>query len=451
MARHLRERQRQFRSADSVSEVHGHNAPVGIVGRQPASCRSREYSSGRDKPSVFSLPAFLVGREQKNTSFGAGIAEIGNYFARYSLAPHIRRMEDECDRKLVFGDSYVKFNMDGLLQAHYGKAVRHLPDGALASGLMTINEARELEDLPKARRPQVRSSVRGADRSATSSPRRRAAMNTDFFLKQMDDAFTEAKTKELMAKWAERRQEAKQGLAIGGPLPDAAKGGPLNAREVDGELHLDLYHPIARAGSLMSLIGAVTPEDFSSAFALADKDAHVRIFVDSPGGALLPARAIMAQMERHEGRITWTADGMAASAAALISLAADERVANKGSRYLMHRSWATATGDANVHEEIVAELRKNDDEIAAEYAAVSQADEGAVPEDDGQGDAAYAQGGQIPWTRGQNIRYEPAGPLRRESSQTRAGASGSSPRRNPNRRRNSPNRKFPRVNPTTCG
>ena len=197
-------------------------------------------------------------------------------------------------------------------------------------------------------------------------------MNTDFFLKQMDDAFVEAKTKELMAKWAERRQEAKQGLAIAGPLPDAAKGGPLNAREVDGELHLDLYHPIARAGSLMSLIGAVTPEDFSSAFALADKDAHVRIFVDSPGGALLPARAIMAQMERHEGRITWTADGMAASAAALISLAADERVANKGSRYLMHRSWATATGDANVHEEIVAELRKNDDEIAAEYAAVSQ-------------------------------------------------------------------------------
>ena len=114
--------------------------------------QSREYSLD-EISRAFSLPAFLVGRETKNTSFGAGIAEIGNYFARYSLAPHVRRMEDECDRKLVFGDSYVKFNMDGLLRPTTEKRYATYQT-ALASGLMTINEARELEDLPKLEDPK---------------------------------------------------------------------------------------------------------------------------------------------------------------------------------------------------------------------------------------------------------------------------------------------------------
>lgn len=49
---------------------------------------------------IYGVPPFLIGHNEKTTSFGTGIESIGQAFVRYTLGRHIKKFEKEFNRKL---------------------------------------------------------------------------------------------------------------------------------------------------------------------------------------------------------------------------------------------------------------------------------------------------------------------------------------------------------------
>lgn len=117
----------------------------------------------------------------------------------------------------------------------------------------------------------------------------------------------------------------------------------------------------------------------SAAFAEAlgrVKGSAVTIRVNSPGGDVFEGRAIANQIRAFRGTTKVIVDGLAASAASTIALAANRVEMATGSFLMVHRSWAFAMGNATDLADLSALLLKIDDAIAADYAAkagVSQA------------------------------------------------------------------------------
>ena len=106
-----------------------------------------------DIARAFGLPSFMVNQEQKTTSFGSGVTEIGLVFLRYTLMPHIRRIEDELNRKLFLrSKNYVRFAVDSLIRgqtAERYEAYERTLGGGQKPGWMSVNDIRELENFSK--------------------------------------------------------------------------------------------------------------------------------------------------------------------------------------------------------------------------------------------------------------------------------------------------------------
>ena len=55
---------------------------------------------------AFRVPSFLINQEAKTTSFGSGISQIYDSFFFSTLEPHIARIEEELNEKLLSGHNY---------------------------------------------------------------------------------------------------------------------------------------------------------------------------------------------------------------------------------------------------------------------------------------------------------------------------------------------------------
>lgn len=102
---------------------------------------------------AFGVPPHMIGETSASTSWGSGIEQMGGGFVRYTLGPHLRRIEQELNRKLWPRSMryFVDFNRDGLLAGDskteadvFGKAL----GGPGAQGWMTVNEVRRTKNLP---------------------------------------------------------------------------------------------------------------------------------------------------------------------------------------------------------------------------------------------------------------------------------------------------------------
>jgi HK97 family phage portal protein len=105
-----------------------------------------------DIARAFGVPPFMIGETEKSTSWGSGIEQMGTAFVIYTLGPHLRRFEQELNRKLFrISRNFVEFNRDGLTQgdlqaqAEYFKAAL---GGTQNPAWMTQNEVRKLKNLP---------------------------------------------------------------------------------------------------------------------------------------------------------------------------------------------------------------------------------------------------------------------------------------------------------------
>lgn len=100
----------------------------------------------------YGVPPHMVGANKKTTSWGTGMEEQTMGFVKFNLRRHLKRIEQEVNRKLIRSPRYYsKFNLDALLRADtktryeaYQKGI----GGNQVPGWMTPNEARRMEGLP---------------------------------------------------------------------------------------------------------------------------------------------------------------------------------------------------------------------------------------------------------------------------------------------------------------
>lgn len=94
----------------------------------------------------------------------------------------------------------------------------------------------------------------------------------------------------------------------------------------------------------------------------------VHLFINSPGGDVFEARTMISAMQRHPANFIAHVDGLAASAASSIAVAADTLEMAPGSMLMVHNAWTVSMGNKNAMRETADLLDKIDGTIAADYA-----------------------------------------------------------------------------------
>lgn len=114
--------------------------------------------------------------------------------------------------------------------------------------------------------------------------------------------------------------------------------------------------------------GGVTADKFMKAVD-ESKASTIHLRINSPGGDVFEARAIVSYMQRSNVTFIAHVDALAASAASVIAVAASEVLMAPGSMMMIHNAWTLAMGDKHAMRDTAALLEKIDGTIADDYAA----------------------------------------------------------------------------------
>ncbi|MGQ3001284.1 MAG: phage portal protein [Hydrogenophaga sp.] len=106
-----------------------------------------------DIARAFGVPPHLIGETSAATSWGSGLEEMTRAFMLFTIQPHLRRIEQELNRKLFrTSRHYLEFNRDAMLEGN-SKAQGDFFRAALGGpgtgqGWMAADEIRRLKNLP---------------------------------------------------------------------------------------------------------------------------------------------------------------------------------------------------------------------------------------------------------------------------------------------------------------
>ncbi|MGD9946425.1 MAG: phage portal protein, partial [Burkholderiaceae bacterium] len=100
----------------------------------------------------FGVPPFMIGHNEKTTSWGTGIEQMMLAFLKFTLTPYLRRFEQAVRKQLLTpaeraAGLFVEFNVEGLLRADSQGRARFY-QVMTQIGAMTRNEVRAKENLP---------------------------------------------------------------------------------------------------------------------------------------------------------------------------------------------------------------------------------------------------------------------------------------------------------------
>lgn len=133
------------------------------------------------------------------------------------------------------------------------------------------------------------------------------------------------------------------------------------------EAEVYIYGPIVQAAWEAEYWGGVASETFVPAFRAIDADVvHVRI--DSPGGDVFAGQAIAQALRDSKAKVIVHVDGLAASAATIVAIAAGEVEIAIGGMFMVHRAWTFAFGNTHDMLEAAELLEKIDGTLATQYA-----------------------------------------------------------------------------------
>lgn len=131
----------------------------------------------------------------------------------------------------------------------------------------------------------------------------------------------------------------------------------------ENELTLYVYDVIVSDASF----GGVSALEFNKVLASSDASVvHIRI--NSPGGEIFSAQAMVAAVREKKATCIAHIDGLAASAASWLALAADEVVISPGGMVMIHNAQGISCGTAADHRSSADLLDKIDQQLVEAYA-----------------------------------------------------------------------------------
>lgn len=138
---------------------------------------------------------------------------------------------------------------------------------------------------------------------------------------------------------------------------------PENAGD-DSAAVLRLYDPIDSWGGDWG----VSAKEFTDALDALGDVSEIRLHLNTPGGEVFEAVAILNALRRHDARVVAIVDGIAASAGSFIAAGADETLMGRNSQLMIHDAWGLAIGNAATMRETADLLDHLSDNIADIYA-----------------------------------------------------------------------------------
>jgi ATP-dependent protease ClpP protease subunit len=94
----------------------------------------------------------------------------------------------------------------------------------------------------------------------------------------------------------------------------------------------------------------------------------LEVRLNSPGGDMFDGVAIYNTLRNHPAKVTAYVDGLAASAASVIAMGADELVMGTGTQLMIHDAWALSVGNADEMRAQAAVMDQLSDSMADIYA-----------------------------------------------------------------------------------
>lgn len=151
------------------------------------------------------------------------------------------------------------------------------------------------------------------------------------------------------------------------PAQDAGRHAVVRA-EVSStestEATMYLYGPIDSWGGMWGVSAAEVAEALAS---LPAGTENITLRINSPGGEVFEAVAIMNLLREHSARITARVDGIAASAASFLAVSADETIMGRNTELMIHDAWGLAIGNADDMRSYADLLDRTSDNIASVY------------------------------------------------------------------------------------
>lgn len=131
------------------------------------------------------------------------------------------------------------------------------------------------------------------------------------------------------------------------------------------EATLYLYGPIDSWGGMWGISAA---EVAGALATLPSGTTQLTVRINSPGGEVFEAVAIMNLLRDHDARIVARVDGLAASAASFLAASADETIMGGNTELMIHDAWGIAMGNAADMQAYADLLDRTSNDIAAVYA-----------------------------------------------------------------------------------
>jgi ATP-dependent Clp protease protease subunit len=115
--------------------------------------------------------------------------------------------------------------------------------------------------------------------------------------------------------------------------------------------------------------GAATAKGLRDELLKAEADEPITLRINSPGGDVMQAVAMLELLDSHRGEVTARIDGMAASAASYIAAACSKVTMAKGGLYMIHNPWSVVVGGSDAMRREADTLDKVRVNLAQQYAA----------------------------------------------------------------------------------
>jgi HK97 family phage portal protein len=125
--------------------------PLSITAEDAQLIAARQFQV-EEIARIYGVPPFMIGHNEKTTSWGSGVEAMGIGFVRYTLRQHLNKFHNEINRKFfVNGPKFAEFDTFELERGDFKTMIEGYRTALGRAGerpIMKLNEVREKFNLP---------------------------------------------------------------------------------------------------------------------------------------------------------------------------------------------------------------------------------------------------------------------------------------------------------------